>query len=204
MGRTRPHERHQWRQCFGGLPNKALQLTPNSWPRSRHGGILAAAAPSQRWRSALFGAAERRSVRRQTESMRDTFLVLAFVALTTVAWSATASAVDVCNCKGNAAPGGPCYAGPGGPAYSGAGGPAYAGPGGPCYAGPGGPRYDGPGGPSYDGPGGPRYTGPGGPAYDGPGGPAYDGPGGPCYAGAGGPCYSGPGGTGERCPAVCR
>jgi len=43
-------------------PNKALQLTPNSWPQSRPGGILAAAAQPQRWRSALFGAAERRSV----------------------------------------------------------------------------------------------------------------------------------------------
>jgi hypothetical protein len=30
------------------LPNKALQLTPNSWPQSRRGGILAAAAQAQR------------------------------------------------------------------------------------------------------------------------------------------------------------
>jgi len=44
------------------LPNKALQLTPNSWPQSGRDGILAAVAQPQRWRSALFGAAERRSV----------------------------------------------------------------------------------------------------------------------------------------------
>jgi len=111
---------------------------------------------------------------------------------------------DVCNCKGYAGPGGPCYSGPGGPAYDGPGGPAYAGPGGPCYDGPGGPMYDGPGGPMYSGPGGPMYDGPGGPCHDGPGGPCYAGPGGPCYAGPGGPCYSGPGGTGENCPSSCK
>ena len=111
---------------------------------------------------------------------------------------------DVCNCKGNSGPGGPCFDGPGGPAYDGPGGPAYSGPGGPCYAGPGGPQYDGPGGPNYSGPGGPKYDGPGGPAYDGPGGPAYSGPGGPCYDGPGGPCYSGPGGRGENCPSICK
>lgn len=114
------------------------------------------------------------------------------------------AAQDVCNCKGSAAPGGPCYAGPGGPAYDGSGGPAYRGPGGACYVGPGGPQYSGPGGPAYPGPGGPRYDGPGGPAYSGPGGPAYAGPGGACYSGPGGPCYSGPGGTGRSCPAVCK
>jgi hypothetical protein len=32
-----------------------------------------------------------------------------------------ASANDICNCKGNAGPGGPAYAGPGGPCYSGPG-----------------------------------------------------------------------------------
>lgn len=53
---------------------------------------------------------------------------------------------NVCNCKGYAGPGGPCYDGPGGPAYDGPGGPAYSGPGGPCYDGPGGPCYSGPGG----------------------------------------------------------
>lgn len=53
---------------------------------------------------------------------------------------------DVCNCKGYAGPGGPCYDGPGGAAYDGPGGPAYSGPGGPCYSGPGGPKYSGPGG----------------------------------------------------------
>ena len=111
---------------------------------------------------------------------------------------------DICNCRGYAGPGGPCYSGPGGPAYDGPGGPAYAGAGGPCYRGPGGPEHDGPGGPAFSGPGGPRYDGAGGPAYDGPGGPAYSGPGGPCYAGTGGPCYSGPGGTGFGCPSICR
>ena len=116
----------------------------------------------------------------------------------------TAASNSICNCKGYAGPGGPCYAGPGGAAYDGPGGPAYRGPGGACYDGPGGPEYRGPGGPAYAGPGGPRYDGPGGPAYKGPGGPAYDGPGGACYAGPGGPCYSGPGGSGARCPAVCK
>ena len=111
---------------------------------------------------------------------------------------------SICNCKGYAGPGGPCYNGPGGAAYDGPGGPAYRGAGGACYAGPGGPEYDGPGGPAYKGPGGARYDGPGGPAYDGPGGPAYSGPGGACYAGPGGPCYSGPGGTGTTCPAICK
>jgi hypothetical protein len=49
---------------------KALQLTPNSWPRPGPGGILAAAAQPQRWRSALFGAAERRSVSRRESDGR--------------------------------------------------------------------------------------------------------------------------------------
>lgn len=115
----------------------------------------------------------------------------------------SASSKDVCNCKGYAGPGGPCYAGPGGDAYDGPGGPAYRGPGGACYDGPGGPKYDGPGGDAYSGPGGPRYDGPGGSAYDGPGGAAYAGPGGACYDGPGGPCYSGPGGASQRCPEVC-
>jgi hypothetical protein len=57
-----------------------------------------------------------------------------------------AFAIDPCNCKGYAGPGGPCYAGPGGPAYDGPGGPAYSGVGGPCYAGVGGPCYSGVGG----------------------------------------------------------
>ncbi len=118
--------------------------------------------------------------------------------------SAGTALPSICNCKGYAGPGGPCYSGAGGPAYDGPGGPAYRGPGGVCYAGPGGPEYRGPGGPAYAGPGGSRYDGPGGPAYKGPGGPAYDGPGGACYAGPGGPCYSGPGGTGRSCPAVCK
>lgn len=96
--------------------------------------------------------------------------------------------IDVCNCRGDTSPSGPCYAGLGGPAYNGPGGPAYAGPGGPCYRGPGGPLYDGPGGP--------RYRGPGGPLYDGPGGPCYDRP--------GGPCYPGPGGSLRHCPTECR
>lgn len=116
----------------------------------------------------------------------------------------SAARQSICNCKGYAGPGGPCYNGPGGAAYDGPGGPAYRGAGGACYAGPGGPEYDGPGGPAYNGPGGALYDGPGGPAYDGPGGPAYSGPGGACYAGPGGPCYSGPGGSGKQCPAVCK
>ena len=126
------------------------------------------------------------------------------LSLAALSFSSTTLARDVCNCKGYAGPGGPCYTGPGGGAYAGPGGPAYSGPGGPCYAGPSGPRYGGPGGKAYAGPGGPRYDGPGGPAYDGPSGPAYSGPGGPCYAGPGGPCYSGPGGTGDDCPSVCK
>jgi len=116
----------------------------------------------------------------------------------------SASANSICNCKGYAGLGGPCYDGLGGPAYAGLGGPAYAGLGGPCYDGLGGPEYDGLGGPAYSGLGGPRYDGLGGPAYDGLGGPAYDGLGGPCYAGLGGPCYSGLGGTGVKCPSVCK
>lgn len=51
---------------------------------------------------------------------------------------APATSKNVCNCKGYAGPGGPCYSGPGGPAYDGPGGPAFRGPGGPCYDGPGG------------------------------------------------------------------
>ena len=46
------------------------------------------------------------------------------------------------NCKGDAGPGGPCYAGPGA-AYDAPGGPGYDGPGGPCYTGPGGSCYNG-------------------------------------------------------------
>ncbi len=111
---------------------------------------------------------------------------------------------NVCNCKGYAGVGGPCYDGPGGAAYSGVGGPAYAGPGGPCYDGVGGAAYSGVGGPAYKGVGGPAYDGVGGAAYDGVGGPAYSGVGGPCYAGPSGPCYSGVGGTGKNCPAVCK
>ena len=60
--------------------------------------------------------------------------------------SSSVIARNVCNCKGNDDPGGPCYAEPGGPAYAGPGGPAYAGPGGACYDGEGGPCYSGPGG----------------------------------------------------------
>ncbi len=60
--------------------------------------------------------------------------------------SSSVIARNVCNCKGNDDPGGPCYAEPGGPAYAGPGGPAYAGPGGACYEGEGGPCYSGPGG----------------------------------------------------------
>jgi hypothetical protein len=44
------------------LHNKPLQLTPNSAGQSIRGTLLAAEAVPQRWRSALFGAAERRSV----------------------------------------------------------------------------------------------------------------------------------------------
>ena len=39
--------------------------------------------------------------------------------------SSSVIARNVCNCKGNDDPGGPCYAAPGGPAYAGPGGPAY-------------------------------------------------------------------------------
>ena len=53
-----------------------------------------------------------------------------------LAFARPAAAIDPCNCKGYAGPGGPCYAGPGGPAYDGPGGQAYSGPGGACYAGP--------------------------------------------------------------------
>ena len=60
--------------------------------------------------------------------------------------SSSVIARNVCNCKGNDDPGGPCYAEPGGPAYAGPGGPAYPGPGGACYEGEGGPCYSGPGG----------------------------------------------------------
>ena len=60
--------------------------------------------------------------------------------------SSSVIARNVCNCKGNDDPGGPCYAEPGGPAYAGPGGLAYAGPGGACYEGEGGPCYSGPGG----------------------------------------------------------
>ena len=60
--------------------------------------------------------------------------------------SSSVIARNVCNCKGNDDPGGPCYAEPGGPAYAGPGGPAYAGPGGACYEGEGGPCYSGSGG----------------------------------------------------------
>ena len=60
--------------------------------------------------------------------------------------SSSVIARNVCNCKGNDDPGGPCYAEPGGPAYAGPGGPAYTGPGGACYEGEGGPCYSGPGG----------------------------------------------------------
>ena len=60
--------------------------------------------------------------------------------------SSSVIARNVCNCKGNDDPGGPCYAEPGGPAYAGPGGPSYAGPGGACYEGEGGPCYSGPGG----------------------------------------------------------
>ena len=60
--------------------------------------------------------------------------------------SSSVIARNVCNCKGNDDPGGPCYSEPGGPAYAGPGGPAYTGPGGACYEGEGGPCYSGPGG----------------------------------------------------------
>ena len=60
--------------------------------------------------------------------------------------SSSVIARNVCICKGNDDPGGPCYAEPGGPAYAGPGGPAYTGPGGACYEGEGGPCYSGPGG----------------------------------------------------------
>ena len=65
-------------------------------------------------------------------------IILTLLLHLTGAFSQVAYAQDVCNCKGYAGPGGPCYDGPGGPAYKGPGGPAYAGAGGPCYAGPGG------------------------------------------------------------------
>ena len=61
-------------------------------------------------------------------------------------WLKPAMAIDVCNCKGYAGIGGPCFAGIGGPANSGIGGPAYDGIGGPCFAGIGGPCYSGIGG----------------------------------------------------------
>lgn len=52
------------------------------------------------------------------------------ITLALVTCASSALARDICNCKGYAGPGGPCYSGPGGPAYNGPGGPAYAGPGG--------------------------------------------------------------------------
>lgn len=72
--------------------------------------------------------------------------------------SATALAVDVCNCVGDTGPGGECYAGLGGPAYAGIGGPCNADIGGPRNADPGGPANADPGGPCYAGAGGPCYS----------------------------------------------
>ena len=79
--------------------------------------------------------------------------LLFFIVITNTIFTFSAQAVDVCNCRGNDGPGGPCYSGAGGPAYAGPGGPAYSGVGGPCYAGIGGPEYSGVGGPCYSGPG---------------------------------------------------
>jgi len=62
-------------------PNKALQLTPSSWPQSGHGGILAAAAQPQRWRSALFGAAERHPLAGVTEVLIEALSLIAEVAV---------------------------------------------------------------------------------------------------------------------------
>ena len=78
----------------------------------------------------------------QKDNMKTPSLLIALALAT---WASSAMARDICNCKGYAGPGGPCYSGPGGPAYNGPGGPAYAGPGGPCSRSPGGERYDGPG-----------------------------------------------------------
>ena len=70
--------------------------------------------------------------------------IIFFVALTFTSMSSMSN--DICNCKGYAGVGGPCYGGVGGPAYDGVGGPAYDGVGGACYAGVGGPCYSGIGG----------------------------------------------------------
>ena len=52
-------------------------------------------------------------------------LFILFVLVLSLLAATPAFAVDPCNCKGYAGPGGPCYAGPGGGAYAGPGGPAY-------------------------------------------------------------------------------
>ena len=56
--------------------------------------------------------------------------LLAVMGLASTAFASSVFASDVCNCKGYAGPGGPCYSGPGGQCYSGPGGPCYSGPGG--------------------------------------------------------------------------
>jgi len=65
--RSRSDAEAQWipwssKQRAGGmrsrLPNKRLQLTPNSSFQSMRGTVLAAGAVPQRWRSALLGAAD--------------------------------------------------------------------------------------------------------------------------------------------------
>jgi hypothetical protein len=93
----------------------------------------------------------------ESRNMKSVILILFLTS-----WISPVIANDVCNCKG------------------------HAGVGGPCYAGVGGAQYDGVGGPQYKGAGGPKYDGVGGPAYDGVGGACYAGVGGPCYSGVGG------------------
>jgi hypothetical protein len=58
--------------------------------------------------------------------MKTRMLILALAC-----WITPVLAYDVCNCKGDAGVGGPCYSGVGGAAFDGVGGPAYAGVGGP-------------------------------------------------------------------------
>jgi hypothetical protein len=63
------------------------------------------------------------------EQMKIIFKILVLTVFITV----NGFAINPCNCKGYAGPGGPCYDGPGGPCYDGPGGPCYSGPGGNGY-----------------------------------------------------------------------
>jgi hypothetical protein len=77
----------------------------------------------------------------ESRNMKSVILILFLTS-----WISPVIANDVCNCKGHAGVGGPCYAGVGGAQYDGVGGPQYKGAGGPKYDGVGGPAYDGVGG----------------------------------------------------------